>query len=682
MDNRLLAPWTAPLGAPPFADIDPADFLPALSVAIDENRREIAAIADDPAPADFANVMAALERSGERLGRIRRLFWTLSSAQASDGIRAIEADVSALLTAHGTAISHDPRLFARVKAVWETRDTAGLTPEQRRLVETSYKGFVRGGAGLSPADKARLGAIDQRLGLLSVRFGQNVLAATNAWEMLIDEDDLAGLPLSARSSAAARAERRGAAGRFLFTLDRGDYETVLTYSARRDLRERMWRGFTGRCSGGEHDNGPLIAEIVALRAESARLLGYATYADYKLDDSMAARPDAAEALMMRVWEPARARALDEARELQALIDADHAEDGDGFALQPWDWRFYAERVRCERYALDGAAFAEHLRLGAVRRAAFDAAGRLYGLRFRARPDLPVYHPDVDAWDVVDAAGADVGLLYTDYFARPEKHGGAWMGSLRTQEKLDGSVRPIVYTVANYAKGEGGDARLSIDEARTLFHEFGHALHGLLSDVTYPSQAGTCVARDFVEFPSKFMEHWIVAPEVLRGFGVPDGLIAALARADTYGQGFATVEFLASALVDLALHRDPPAELDVAAFETAMLDRLGCPPAIGMRHRLPYFTHVFDGGYASAYYSYLWSEVLDADAFGAFEEEGGIFDAALARRFREEILARGDSRDPMDSFVAFRGRGPDEAALLRARGLDGAELAIAPDRAAT
>ncbi len=660
---KLLEPWTGPLGAPPFDRIDPADFLPALAAAIEENRRELTAIADDPTPADFANVMAALERSGEALGRVRRLFWTLSSAQANAAIRAIEADVSAMLTAHGTATSHDPRLFARVKAVWETRDTAGLTPDQRRLVETSYKSFVRGGAGLAPADKQRLAGIDQQLARLSVQFGQNVLAATNAWEMLLDEAALDGLPLSARGAAAGRAERKGHAGRYLFTLDRGDFETVLTYSARRDVRERMWRGFTERCSGGAHDNRPLIAEIVALRGESARLLGYATYADYKLDDSMAARPEAAEALMMRVWAPARQRALEEARELQALIDA----EGGGHALEAWDWRFYAERVRCERYALDGAAFTEHLALATVRSAAFGAAERLYGIRFRARPDLPVYHPDVNAWEVTDEAGA-VGMVYTDYLARDEKHGGAWMGSLRTQEKMDGAVRPIVYTVANFAAGAGGaDARLSIDEARTLFHEFGHALHGLLSDVTYPSQAGTSVARDFVEFPSKFMEHWIIAPEVLRGFGVPDPLIAALGKADTYGQGFATVEFLASALVDLALHRDTGDVRDAAAFEREVLDRLDCPAMIGMRHRLPFFTHVFDGGYASAYYSYLWSEVLDADAFAAFEQRG-IFDPKLARRFREEILARGDSRDPMESFIAFRGRGPDEGALLRARGL--------------
>ena len=672
MTNPLLEAWTRPLGAPPFDVVRPEHFLPAIEVAIAANRRELAAIGDDPAPAGFENVMAALERSGGLLSRIQRLFWSLSSAQADDAIRAIEADVSALLTAHSTATSHDPKLFARVKAMWETRDTAGLTPEQKRLVETSYDGFVRGGAALDATDKARMGEIDQRLGLLSVRFGQNVMAATNAWEMLLDEAELDGLPVAVRNAAAGRAAAKGQTGRYRFTLDRGDYETVMTYAARRDVRERMWRGFTGRCYGGEHDNTALIVEIVGLRAESARLLGYATFADYKLADSMAARPDAAEALMLRVWEPAKRRAAEEAAELQKLIDA----DGGGFTLSAWDWRHYAERVRCERYALDGAAFAEHLELETVRQAAFGAAERLYGLRFEPRPDLPAYHPDVAAWAVSGADGAPVGLVYTDYVARAEKHGGAWMGSLRIQEKLDGVVSPVVYTVANFTPaGKGADAKLSIDEARTLFHEFGHALHALLSNVTYPSQAGTAVARDFVEFPSKFMEHWIIAPEVLRGFGVPEGLIAALGRAETYGQGFATVEFLASALVDLALHRDPPAVLDVAAFERETLARLGCPDVIGMRHRLAYFTHVFDGGYASAYYSYLWSEVLDADAFEAFVA-GGLFDTALAHRFRDEILARGDSRDPMLSFAAFRGRGPDEAALLRSRGLAAGEAAPA------
>ncbi len=661
--NILLEPWPEPYGAPPFDRVDPADFLPALHQAIEENRAEIAAIAGNPAPPDFANTLAALERSGAALSRIRRLFWTLSSAQADARIRAIEAEVSALLTRHGTEISHDPQLFARIAAVWKERDP--LNPEQRRLAETSYKGFVRGGAGLAPADKARFAKIDEKLAALSVRFGQNVLAATNAWELVLAEADLAGLPSAMRDAALGRGKAKGRPDAFVFTLDRTDFEGFLTFSDRRDLRERIWRAFNGRSDGGEHDNNPVIAEIVALRRESARLLGYPGYPEYQLEDSMAHTPDAAEELLMRVWAPARAQALEEAKALQALIDGDKA----GFTLAPWDWRYYAERIRRERYHLDAAAVSAHLRLDAVRGAAFAAAGRLYGLRFEPKGELPRYHPDVQPWAVTDAAGGPVGLLYTDYYARAEKHGGAWMGSLRVQEKMDGVVRPIVYTVANFAKAPApGDSRLSLDEARTLFHEFGHALHALLSNVTYPSLAGTAVARDFVEFPSKFMEHWAVAPEALRGFGLDEALVAAVDRADSFGQGFATVEFLASAIVDLALHRSTADTIDPVAFERETLARLEMPEAIPMRHRLPFFTHVFDGGYASAYYSYLWSEVLDADAFAAFTERGDLFAPDLAGRFRDEVLGYGDARDPMESFIAFRGRAPDERPLLRARGL--------------
>ncbi|MDB5662971.1 MAG: peptidyl-dipeptidase Dcp, partial [Sphingomonas bacterium] len=606
------------------------------------------------------------ERAGEDLARVRRVFWTLSSAHGVAGIREIEQWVSAISTRHGSEIGHDPRLFARVAAVWQGRDAAGLTAEQRRLVENSYDGFVRGGARLDDEAKQRFAAIDQRLAELSVQFGQNILKATNAFELVVEAEDLDGLPASIVEAAARRAEKSGQPGRYAFGLSRGDVEGLLTYSARRDLREAVWRGFTTRCDGDAFDNVPLIAEIVALRLESARLLGFDSYADYKLADSMAKTPAAAAALMERVWGPARLHAQIERDELQAMIDAERP----GAILAAWDWRFYGERVRQERYDLDGAAVRSYLELEAVCGAAFEVAGRLYGLRFVARPDVPVYHPDVQAWQVADGDGRTVGLLYTDYYARPEKHGGAWMGSLRVQERLDGAVIPIVYTVAGFAKPPaGGRATVALDEARTLFHEFGHALHALLSDVTYPSLAGTAVSRDFVEFPSKIMEHWIVAPEILRGLGMPDALIDAIARADRAGQGHATVEFLASAMLDLALHRRTDFEgFDARQFESEELARIGIPEPIGMRHRFPYFSHVFDGGYASAYYSYLWSEVLDGDAFEAFVERGDLFDAETADRFRRQILAPGDSRDPMASFVAFRGREPDETPLLRHRGL--------------
>ena len=664
--NPLLAAWDGPCGTPDFAAIRAEHFLPAFAAGIEASRAEIAAITGNPAAPDFDNVMAALERSGELLGRVRRIFYTLSSAQSDDAIRAIEAEVSATLTAHGTEVSHNAALFARVRAVWDAR--AGLTPEQARLTDNSYKGYVAGGAALGVDDQHRLAAIDERLGTLSVSFGQNVLAATNASEIVLGSDEIGGIAPDLVAAADARARTRKLTARFVFTLDRGSYESLLAQADVRAVRERVWRTFTERCRGGERDNLPLIAEIVALRQERAKLLGYASFADYKLEDSMAKTPAAAAALMDRVWRPALHQAAREQDALQALVDR----DGGGFRLAAWDWRYFAERLRLERFAYDAAAIRSYLSLDKVRAAAFAAAERLYGLKFTQRPDIAVYHPDAIAWSVSNTDGAPVGVIYTDYLARPEKHGGAWMGSLRVQETMDGRVLPIVYTVANFTgssqegAAEEGAALLSLDEARTLFHEFGHALHALLSDVTYPSLAGTAVARDFVEFPSKLMEHWVVAPEALAGFGVPDALITAIARAETFGQGFATVEFLASALVDLALHRADPAPTDIAAYEADTLTALGIPDAIGMRHRLAVFTHVFDGGYASAYYSYLWSEVLDADVFAAFTASGDLFDPVLAGKLRHEVLAKGDSRDPMESFIAFRGREPEENALLRAR----------------
>lgn len=665
--NVLLQAWDGPLGAPPFGQVREDDFLPALNSAIGWHEAEIAAIAAQEEPATFENSIVPLERSGKALAQVRRLFWTLSSAQGTPGIRAIEAEMSARLSAHSVAISHDAALVARIVAVHAARRESGLTPEQIRLVESIHAGFLRGGAALAPADKKRFAAIDARLSALSVRFGQNVLAATAAWVLELTADDLAGLPPAMCEAAAGRAAARGQPGRYHITLDRTDYESFLTFSSRRDLRESLWRAFTDRCNGGAHDNWPIITETLALRRERATLLGYADHAHYALEDSMAHDPEAATDLMRQLWEPGKRRAAEEAVELQALIDA----EGGGFALAAWDWRFYAEKVRRARYALDGAAVAAHLRLDAVRQAAFDTAARLYGISFTRRADIAGYHPDVWAWEVRDRDGGAVGLLFTDYLARPEKHGGAWMGSLRVQEAMEGDVRPIVYLVANFAPApppDRGATRLSIDEARTLFHEFGHALHGLLSRVTYPSQSGTAVARDFVEFPSKFMENWIVSREVLSGFGVPDEMIAAIRKADAYGQGFATIELIGCALVDLAVHRQQAAEADPRSFVEAELTRLGMPPEIGMRHRFPYFTHIFDGGYSAAYYSYAWSEALDADAFEAFCEAGDIFDPHLAARFRDEILAVGDSRDPMDSFRAFLGRAPNAEALMRARHL--------------
>lgn len=653
------------LGAPDFGRIDSTQFKPAFEQAIAEAAVDITAIAANPEPATFENTIAALERSGTRLARVRRIFGTIASAQSDEIIRAVEPDIASMLTRHATEVSHDIALFRRIEAVWGNREDPALDTTQKRLIEDYHRGFVNGGARLGEADKARFAAIDQRLSALSTHFGQNVLACAAGWELYLDDADLDGLPEPMRVAAARRAEGRGHAGKFLITLDRGDVEGFLSFARRRDLRETIWRAFVSRCDGGPHDNNPIIDEMLALRAERAKLLGYATFADYVLVDSMATTPDAAEALMLRVWAPAIEKAKGEEAELgRAAMEA-----GDDIAIQPWDWRYYSEVIRRDRYALDGGAVKEHLTLDRVRDAAFETAGKLYGLRFERSEDLAGWHADVSAWAVSEADGRSLGLLFTDYFARAEKRGGAWMGSLRVQERLDGAVLPIVYLVANFAKAPpGSDTGLSIDEARTLFHEFGHALHALLSDVIYPSQAGTAVARDFVEFPSKFMEHWIVAPETLSTLGLPLALIEAIGRVDDFGQGFATVEFLASAIIDLSLHRRQ--DIAGAASECAadILGELGMPATIAPRQGLTHFTHVFDGGYASAYYSYLWSEMLDADAFSIFTASGDIFDREQAIRFRTEVLAFGNSRDPMLSFRAFAGRDPDETPLLRERQL--------------
>ncbi|MEN2786788.1 M3 family metallopeptidase [Sphingomonas qilianensis] len=661
MTQTLLAPSPLPFGAPRFDRIDTADYLPAIRQGIAEAKAEIAAIVANPAAPTFDNTIVAMERAGARLARARRIFWTISSAHADATIHAIEPEIGALLTAHATAIGHDPKLFARVNAVWAARESAGLDEAQTRLLDASYRGFVDGGALLDAPNKARFAAIAAELSALGTQFGQNVMAAAADWAMVLNPADLDGLPPALRSSSARRAEAQGKFGKHLISLDRGDAENFLTFSTRRDLRETVWRAFTTRCDGGPHDNRGIVDRMLALRHERAILLGYKSHADYALVDSMAKTPDAAEALLMRVWTPALAQVAAEQAELQAVAAA----DGETFDIAPWDWRFYAERVRRDRYALDGAEVKHHLTLDRVRAAAFDCAGRLYGLSFDRRPDLPGWHPDVETW-AVSRDGVAVGLLYTDYLARTEKRGGAWMGSLRVQEKLDMPVLPIAYLVANFAKAPpGADTALSINEARTLFHEFGHALHALLSEVTYPSQAGTAVARDFVEFPSKFMEHWIVAPQTLRTLGMPDALIAAIGHAEEFGQGFATIELVASSLLDLAVHRSTDPTPDSAAIARAALERIRMPCAIAPRHGLTHFTHIFDGGYAGAYYSYLWSEVLDADAFAAFDD---IFDAPLADRFRREILAPGNTRDPLASFIAFRGRAPEEAWLLKDRRL--------------
>ena len=676
--NPLLEAWTTPFGAPPFDRIHPEHFRPALDATMAAQRAVVARIAADPAEPGFENTIVALERSGLDLGRVAAVFFGLAGADTNDELQAIERDVAPLFSRHSDEIFLDGALFARVEALWARRDTLGLNAEQARVLERYHTIFQRAGAGLDAAGKARLAAINERLATLGTQFGQNVLADEKGWTMVLEgEADLAGLPGWARSAAAAAASERGLEGGYVITLARSSIEAFLTFSTRPDLREKAFAAWIARGdTGGASDNRAIISEIARLRTEAASLLGHPSFAHFRLADQMAKTPEAVAGLLETVWERGRARALREAADLQALI----AEEGANRTLAAADWRHYAEKLRKRRFDLDEAELKPYFQLEKMIEAAFYTAGRLFGLAFTERRDVPVYHPDVRVWEVTGQDGRFVGLFYGDYFARTSKRSGAWMSGFRDQEKLDGDVRPIVVNVMNFSKPPAGQpALLSFDDARTLFHEFGHALHGLLSDVTYPLLSGTAVATDFVELPSQLYEHWLEQPEVLGRFAVhaetgapmPEDLLRKVLAARTFNQGFATVEYTASALVDLDLHLQPDAaERDVVAFEKSVLERIGMPESMVMRHRTPHFLHIFSGGhYAAAYYSYLWSEVLDADAFAAFTEVGDIFDPETARRLRDNVYAAGNLRDPSDAYVGFRGRLPTPEALLRKRGLD-------------
>jgi peptidyl-dipeptidase Dcp len=674
--NPFFADWSSPFGAPPFAEIKPEHFAPAFTWTMREHAAEVEVIAGQADKPTFANTVEALERSGRALERVADVFHALTTAHTSDALQKLEREISPRLAAHHNAISQNERLFGRLDALYRQRDQLALTPEQQRVLERYHLQFRRAGAHLAGEAKARLAAITERLAALGTAFSQNLLADEQECAVVLDgEADLAGLPDFVRVAARASADERRMRGKHVITLQRSSVEPFLQFSSRRDLREKAFRAWTARGDhGGTTDNKASIAEMVALRAERARLLDFPSFAHYRLDDSMAKRPEAVAKLLDEVWTHARARALADRDALQALV----REEGGNFELAPWDWRYYAEKLRRRRHDIDEAAIKPYLQLDRMIEAAFAAAQRLFGLAFTRRKDIPVWHRDVRAWEVTGADGRHVGVFFGDYFARPSKRSGAWMTALRRQHKVNGETRPLIVNVMNFSKAPAGKPTLlSFDDARTLFHEFGHALHGLLSDVTYPLVSGTNVLRDFVELPSQLFEHWLEQPEVLREFArhaetgqsMPDNLIWRLVNARTFNQGFATVEYVASALVDLALHSQADsAGFDPAAFEKESLQRIGMPEEIVMRHRLPHFTHLFSGGgYAAAYYSYMWSEVLDADAFGAFEATGNIFDPAVADRLRQNIYAAGGARDPAEAYVAFRGRLPTPEALLRRRG---------------
>ncbi|HZC55073.1 MAG TPA: M3 family metallopeptidase [Xanthobacteraceae bacterium] len=679
--NAFFEAWTTPDGVPPFDRIGPEQFRPAYARALAEHEAEVAAIAANPAPPTFDNTIAAMELGGRALDRVGNVFHLLAGAHSNDALLEIEREIAPRLARHWNAINTNALLFARIDTLMRDADGLGLNTEQKRVIERYHTGFRRAGAALDAPAKKRLAEIIERLAALGTAFSQNVLADEQSFTLrLEDEAELLGLPDFMREVMKSEAGARGFDG-YAVTLSRSSVEPFLQFSGRRDLRERIFRGFIMRGdNGGATDNKANIAEMARLRAERAKLLGFADFAHYRLDDAMAKTPAAARNLLETVWAPARARVLADRDAMQQLI----AEEGGNFKLEAWDWRYYAEKLRRRLCDFDEAAIKPYLDLDRLIEAAFYTAQRLFGVSFTRRSDVPVWHPDVRVWEVKGNDGRQVGLFFGDYFARPSKRSGAWMTSIRDQEKLLGDIRPLIVNVCNFAKAPGNEPTLlSFEDARTLFHEFGHALHGLLSSVTYPSIAGTSVATDFVELPSQLYEHWLEQPQVLRRFArhyqtgesMPEELLQRLVAARNFNKGFGTVEYISSAIVDLDFHSlaseaDVAAAADAKAFEDKALNRIAMPDEIAMRHRPPHFAHIFSGGgYASAYYSYMWSEVLDADAFAAFEETGDIFDPATARRLRDTIYSAGGSQDPADAYKAFRGRLPSADALLRKRGFE-------------
>ena len=670
-----LTNWTAPLGLPDFTSLKDGEFGPVFDAALAAHADEIEAIAGSTEPATVENTLAALELSGQALDHVSSIFWLRAGAHTNETIQGLEREIAPKMSRHYSAISMNPRLFARIDALYDQRDSMGLDAETKRVLELTWKGFVRSGARLDDAGKQRLAAINEELASLGATFGQNLLADEAGWALFIDAGDLAGLPEFLVQAMKAAAEQRGEKDRYAVTLSRSIVEPFLTFSARRDLREQAFRAWTMRGeNGGETDNRATVARQLALSAEKAKLLGYESYAALKLDNTMAKTPKAVMDLLEPVWRKARDKAAADQKELERIA----ADAGSNHPIAGWDWRYFQEKLRAEKYAFDEAELKPYLQLERIVEASFDVAGRLFGLKFVPRPDIPAWHEDVRVFEVRDADGGLRATFLADYFNRPSKRSGAWMSALESGHRLGGRVLPIIYNVMNFAKPPAGEpALLSMDDARTLFHEFGHALHGMLSEATWPSVSGTSVSRDFVELPSQLYEHWLTVPAVLEkhalhartGQPMPKELLDKMLAARNFGAGFNTVEFTSSALVDMAYHARSDAPQDPMAFEAETLEALEMPDAIVMRHRTPHFGHVFAGdGYSAGYYSYMWSEVLDADAFKAFEETGDVFDPELARRLRENIYAAGGTRDPEELYTAFRGRMPSPEAMMEKRGL--------------
>ncbi len=678
MSNPLLN-YTQSNGLPPFADTRAEHFGPALAASTEAHWQEIEAIADCAAEPDFANTIAALDTCGVHYGLVNRLFWNLTASETSPQLQTVEREWAPKLAAHDARVYLHAGLFARVDALFAKRARLGLSAIDLRLLERIHLDFVRAGAKLPEAHRARYATIVETLAGLYTTFSQNVLADESTWQMpLSSEADLAGLPDFVRESVASAAKQRQVDALGVVTLSRSLVVPFLTYSSRKDLRERAYSAWVERGGNtGEHNNWPIAQHIMALRQEQAALHGHATYSHYQLADTMAQTPQAVAELLQQVWGPAKALALQERDALAAVA----ASLGEPQTIAPWDWRYYAEKVRVARYALDDALTKPYFSLTRMTQAMFDVAGRLFGIAFKANPQAISYHPDVTTYDVVHAnTGEAVGVFLADNFSRASKRGGAWMSDYRSQRGTGaGRIAPVIVNNNNFAKAPAGqETLLSADDVRTLFHEFGHGLHGLLSNVSHQRLAGTNVLRDFVELPSQLFEHWAFTPEILKKHAlhvttqqpIPDELVAKIVASRRFNQGFEAVEYTSSALVDLALHQHPHSgTIDLLAFEAEQLARIGLPDGIRMRHRLPHFGHLFSGdGYASAYYVYLWAETLDADAFNAFEEAKNVFDPATAERLYTHIYSAGNSVEPASTYRAFRGRNPDVKAMLRKKGL--------------
>jgi len=674
-ENVLLQPWTGPFGGvPPFDKVRLEDFKPAIEFGIQEGLANIYKITANTEPATFANTIATLELAGETLSRVMPIYGVWQGSLSSEPFRAVQVELAPKIAAYRDKILQNAALFARIEAVYESPETKKLTPEQQRLVWDYYTDFVRAGAKLTAEQKKQIGDINQRLATLYTNFSNNLLHDEEAYVLYLTKDQLGGLPDEFIATAAEAATERDQKGKYAVLNTRSSMDPFLTYSTERELREKVWRTYYSRGDNNDkYDNKPLITEILKLRAERTKLQGYKTFAHRSIEKQVAKTPEAAMDLMTKVWEASVARVKEEVADMQALAN----KEGAKIKIAPWDYRFYAEKVRKERYDLDSNEVKQYLQLDKLREGMFWVATRLYGYEFQERKNVPVYHADVRVWEVTKG-DKHVGLFYFDPYARNGKRSGAWMSAYRPQQKLSGNITPVVSNNSNFVKGAPGEPSLvSWDDARTLFHEFGHGLHGLSSNVTYPSLAGTSVARDYVELPSQIYEHWVGTPELLDEYGrhhetgkaMPKELLAKIEKAATFNQGFLTTEFLASALIDMKLHTlADPSNVDPDKFEKDTLKELGMPEELPMRHRTPQFAHIFSSeGYAAGYYSYLWADALTADAWEAFLEDGGAYDPKVAKRFFDNVLSKGNTVDPAEAYRQFRGRDVDTDALMRDRG---------------